>query len=87
MSNPDRLATARLSDHARDRCAEMGVGTKRVKHLLRRPDIIRTTYKDRYFAVSDADPEIAVVYAKAPDGTCTVVTVLYRQYNEYTRPS
>ena len=86
MTDMDRPMTARLTNHARQRCDEMRINTKRVKNLVRNPDITRTSYMDRWLAVSDRDPEIAVVYAKQPDGTCTVITVLYRQYDEYTRP-
>ena len=85
MSNPDQPPTARLTQHARQRCDEMRVGTKRVKQLLRNPDVVRCSYNDRWLAVSDADPEIAVVFAKDPDGTCTVITVLYRSYDIYNR--
>lgn len=87
VSDPSQPNTARLSQHARHRCAEMHVNTKRVKRLLRSPDITRTSYNDRYLAVADSDPEIAVVYAKHADGTCTVITVLYRQYDTYIRPA
>ena len=69
MTDMDRPMTARLTNHARQRCDEMRINTKRVKNLVRNPD-----------------PEITVVYAKQPDGACTVITVLYRQYDEYTRP-
>jgi hypothetical protein len=86
VSDPDRPTTARLTNHARQRCDEMRVQTKRVKRLVREPDITRTSYDGRWLAVSDRDPEIAVVYAKHPDGTCTVITVLYRQYDTYIRP-
>ena len=86
MTDPTQPPTARMSEHARRRCVEMQVTTKRVKHLLRNPDITRTTYDGRLLAVADSDPEIAVVFARAPDGTCTVVTVLYRQYDTYIRP-
>jgi len=85
VSNPDQPPTARLTQHARQRCDEMRVGTKRVKQLLRNPDVVRCSYNDRWLAVSDADPEIAVVFARQPDGTCTVITVLYRSYNIYNR--
>lgn len=87
VSDPTQPGTARMTEHARRRCVEMRVGTKRVKRLLRNPDITRTSYMGRYLAVSDADPEIAVVYAKGADGTCTVITVLYRQYSYYQRPA
>ena len=87
MSDPSQPPTARLTEHARRRCVEMHVGTKRVKQLLRNPDIVRCSYGERFLAVADADPEIAVVYARQPDGTLTVITVLYRRYDRYSRAS
>lgn len=86
MASPDHPVTARLSDHARARAAEMHVETKRVKRLLRRPDVTRASKLGRYVAVSDADPEIAVVYVNEPGGAVVVVTVLYRQLDWYDRP-
>lgn len=85
MANPDYPETARLTEHARLRCLEMNVDTKRVKRLLRRPDIVRSSYRDRYVAVGDSDPKIAVVYVRDPDGTIQVITVLFRDYEYYDR--
>jgi hypothetical protein len=85
MNTGDRPVTARLTPHARARCAEMHVETKRVKRLLRRPTLTYATYADRLMATSEEDPEIAVVFAKGPDGTLDVITVLVRSYDEYSR--
>jgi len=85
MDANDRPVTARLSPHARQRCLEMHVETKRIKRLLRQPTLTYATYKSRWMATSEADPEIAVVYAKSPDGTLDVITVLVRTYDEYQR--
>jgi len=87
MDCTDRPITPRLTEHARQRCAEMHVETKRVKRLLQRPTLTYSTHSDRLMATSEADPEIAVVYANSPDGTVTVITVLLRSYDEYKRPS
>jgi hypothetical protein len=85
VSDPTHPTTARMSFHARQRCAEMRIETKRVKRLLRCADIIRVSYNDRFIAVGDSDPKIAVVYARDPDGTIVVVTVLFRDYEHYDR--
>jgi hypothetical protein len=84
VASPDHPATARLTEHARLRAAEMHVETKRVKRLLRRPDVTRPSKLGRYVAVSDSDPELAVVFVKE-NGTLVVITVLYRQLDWYDR--
>lgn len=66
--------TPRLSDHARQRCAERGIGTKRVKRVMRAPDVNRTTWGDRWIATSATDPNLIVVYVYR-DGVPTVITV------------
>jgi len=79
------VITAVLSEHARARAAAMGVCTKRVKRIVRAPDILRPGYRGRWVAVADADPELAVVYTVEPGGQPVVVTVLYRNYQWYDR--
>jgi hypothetical protein len=75
--------TPRLSDHARQRCREMGIGTKQVKHLVRSPKITRRSgaFADRMIVYDEA---LAVVYAHGPDGVPIVITVLHRE--DFTRP-
>lgn len=76
-----------MTQHARERAAEMGVCTKRVKRLVRNPCLRRTDANGITLAISNADPEIAVVYADGPDGRPVVLTVLYRTYERYERHS
>ena len=71
------MSTPRLTDHARQRCEEMGITTKRVKRIVSDPHSNRCTRDDRWVAVRDDDPEISVVYVKGPEYPI-VVTVLYR---------
>ena len=80
-----QAVTATLSEHARQRAAAMGVCTKRIKRIVRNPDILRVSYRGRWVATSDADPELAVVYTVDPGGQPVVVTVLYRNYQWYDR--
>jgi len=84
----ERPVTAQLSRHARQRAAEMGVPTKWIKHMIRNPDLCRpgrAGRMDDWLVVSDAHPDIAVVYRQHPNGEITVLTVLRRTYEEYTR--
>jgi hypothetical protein len=64
----------------------MGVSTKWVKYVVRHPDVCLPSRGD-WIVVSDAHPEIAVVYRKHPDGGSTVLTVLYRTNEWYERPA
>ena len=77
------MQTPRLTTHARQRCEEMGVVTKRVKRIVREPHSNRCTRDERWIAVRDDDPEISAVYVLGPKYPI-VVTVLYR-FKEYSR--
>jgi hypothetical protein len=80
------METPKLSEHARRRCVEMDVVTKRVKRLVANPDIIYrgSDYGlNTFIAMSAADPEIAAVFAEATPRV--IVTVLWRTPEEYTR--
>lgn len=78
--------TPRLTRHARQRCAELGIGTKRVKRIVRHPS---STYPSQrghdnngVVLISALDPDYAVVV----DLTANVVlTVLPRVLDEYVR--
>ena len=77
--------TPRLTEHARQRCLEMGVLTKRVKDILRRPTMTYVS-RDGHIAWSAADPSIAVIYTD--DGPVRVaITVVPRTYDDYVRSS
>lgn len=77
--------TPRMTQHARDRCAEMGISTKVAKHIWRN----RTgTYpghpgSGRRIAFS-ANPDYMLVYADTPDGP-VVCSVVFRTDCRYIR--
>jgi hypothetical protein len=92
MDRPRR--TPRLSDHARLRCTQMAVPTKRVKRIAREADLVYPATSwgqgpaDRWVAWSEEDPAIAVLYTEdsADAGQRVVVTVLWRHEADYARP-
>lgn len=73
--------TARMSAHAVARCAEMGIGTKRVKRVVRDPDLSYTTFGNVMVCRYD-EPDFRVVL----DGNI-VVTVLPWTDERYQRAS
>jgi hypothetical protein len=88
MSPCEPGRTPRMSQHARLRCTQMGVTTKRAKHVVRHADVVYPGSPDvphSFIALCEADRQIAVVYAREPDGALTVLTVLYRGV-EFVRP-
>jgi len=78
--------TPRLTAHARDRCAELGISTKRAKRVVQQ----RTgTYpggtkhdNNGVVVTSATESEIAVVWD--PDDNC-ILTVLPRVQEDYVR--
>ena len=79
----DRRPTARLTDHARQRCAEMDVATKRVKRIVADPDITRVNRREGCVAmVRDDDPAITVIVTFDGD-LPVVVTVLGRPADRF----
>lgn len=84
MAEPE---TPRMSIHARERCAEMGISTKVAKRIVQRPDLTRPGSTKpgedgRLIAVADAYPEYAVVFDPVD---LVIVSVLFRTEVEYTR--
>lgn len=77
------MATPRLTFHARERCREMGIRTKRVKDIVRMPDLVRTAQDGNLIAVTDNEPDIAVVYS--PEEPPVIISVLWRTYQDYER--
>jgi hypothetical protein len=77
------VGTPKLTHHARQRCLEMGVTTKRVKRMVRQPDVDRPSRGRRRIAVRDDDPAIACVYEQ--DEPPLVITVLWRTQELYER--
>lgn len=78
------MTTARISEHARERCAQMGVSTKIAKRMVREHTCSWTTASGRVVATSDLYPDLTVVYEPQP---LVVVTVLYRTQDTYVRPT
>ena len=74
------MNTARLTAHARRRCAERGIPTKLVKQMLRAPDLIarsHLTMPGVRYATSASHPELVVVFAEADPQI--VLSVYYRR--------
>lgn len=78
------MPMATMSDHARERCAEMGISTKVAKAIVRNPAVTRPGNPGTGAVVvtSDRHPEYAVVLDTETD---VVVTVLFRTHVEYDR--
>lgn len=83
-------ATPRLTDHARQRCVEMGISTGRVKRVVADPDVSypggREHANSCRVAYRGDDPAIAVVYFTDDDEVPVVASVLWRTAKTYTRP-
>ena len=79
------MNTPKLSQHARDRCREMGISTRRAKRVVQHQT---TTYPSTghdnggLIVQSAGDPEIAVVWDPA---TNTILTVVPRVQEDYIR--
>lgn len=79
---PGNLPTARLSAHAVARCEEMGIRTKRVKRVVRDPDL-RYTTRGCLMVCRYDEPDFRVVV----DTSNVVVTVLPWTDEQYERAS
>jgi hypothetical protein len=80
-------STPRLSDHARQRCAEMGVATKRAKRVLQDPVVVLPAglgHPEHYRRATGEDPEIFIVFDPTPE-VPVIVTVQWRTYDDYDR--
>lgn len=80
-------STPRLTHHARERCAEMGLSTKVAKAIVQRPTM---TYPSRsrdghmaLIATSVHVPEYAVVFL--PEDPPLILTVVFREQRTYVR--
>lgn len=79
----DPGSTPRLSIHARARCVEMEVSTKRVKRIVINADVRYQQSTGVTIARWDEDPTLAVVYV--PGAPPVVVTVVFATPEEYVR--
>jgi hypothetical protein len=78
------VSTARLTDHARLRCAQMGIGTKRAKRVVAHRLQTYTDPVRNGLLVTSDDPDIAVVWDPR---TNLILTVLWRTQDVYERPA
>jgi hypothetical protein len=85
----DYLPTPRLSDHARQRCAEMGISTKVAKAIVRHWSVTRDVAAaneygggKRVIVTSDLHPDYDVVLVPEQN---LIVTVGYRDADRYHR--
>lgn len=75
--------TPRLTEHARQRCREMDVRTKRVKAVVREPAMTYPgNHRGETIAVGDG---LAIAYVEDDDGQPHVLTVMYHGI-EFVRP-
>jgi hypothetical protein len=75
-----------MTNHARERCAEMGISTKVAKRIWRERVL---TWVDRpgsdcHLAFS-SDPDYGVVYTTDAAGRVVIVTVVFRTSDYYVR--
>jgi len=78
-----------LTDHARLRCIQMEVNTKRAKTIVMRPSLVvpgPPQYGENFVASSADDPEIQVAYIVSKSGRPVIKTVLWSKPEYYTRP-
>lgn len=85
------MPTPNMSEHARERCSEMGISTKVAKRIVQNADL-RYTQLDRpgcYVAAWSGEPMYAVAVDGDPaDPDCSshvVITVVFRETREYVR--
>lgn len=85
----DHSLTPRMTRHALERCQEMGIPARLAKAIWRKAT---TTYpspsrngREGLVVSSDLFPEYAIIVAPAHDGHPTVVTVVFRTQDDYTR--
>lgn len=78
----------KMTEHARQRCAEMGISTKVAKRMVKNPSVTHTTKKgdgDRIICTSDEYPLYVVVYSVGRDGNIWIITVLFNTQIRYKR--
>lgn len=75
--------TAKLSLHARQRAEEMGIVTKRIKRVVRNPDLRFPGQGGRFFVCRLDEPSFRVLI-NGHDGL-EVITVVPWSYERYQR--
>lgn len=80
--------TPRVTDHAKERCHEMGIRTKVAKSIVRHSDVIYpgpSKHGQNWIATCRAYPEYAVAFTIDEQGVRWICTVLYNGV-EFERP-
>jgi hypothetical protein len=80
MSLYDRSLTPRMTEHARQRCQEMGVRTKIAKAIVRTAHTVyqgHPKHGENWIAKSQQHPEYAVAFILDENGHPVICTVLY----------
>lgn len=80
------MKTPKISDHAAQRCRQMGISTKVPKYIVRHSSVVRParTWTGRIMATCEKYPEFAVVYVEKDTGP-VVVTIVWRLTEDYER--
>lgn len=78
-------STPTLTEHARERCIEMGISTKVAKFIVLNASVRRPgrAGSDALIATCDTYPDYAVVYA--PEQPPLIITVVFRTTENYVR--
>lgn len=80
------MITPKMTKHAVQRCAEMGISTKVAKRIVRNPSITHAAREGRMVATSVDHPDYAVVYAADRETESVwVITVLFNTQVRYER--
>lgn len=81
------MSTPMLTEHARQRCAEMGISTKVAKRICQHPTCVYPSPPhhpgDRIMLTSDRHPQYLVIAANGEP--LTVVTVLWKSQEPLIR--
>lgn len=78
--------TPRLTDHARDRCAQMGISTKVAKRIWRHWSVRRgiDDQDGHVIVTSTIEPSYAVIVDDT-EMVPVIITVLFNEKNAYIR--
>lgn len=82
--------TPRMTEHARERCAQMGISTKVAKRIYQHADVVRTASHaeaGQQVATWDGEPDYAVLFGHCLRGSeiPVIITVFFRTRHDYIR--
>lgn len=79
------MSTPKLTNHARERCVEMHISTKRAKRVVRNADVRRPAERGAVLATWQGDPAIAVIYVEDQEPVPLITSVVWRTREQYER--